>query len=642
MKSRHLPAMESLHQRRMRRLFWILALILVGIAGAALAQEAGDPPARAAYLSFKEGGVVVAPQGDNEWMDLPQNRPLTVGDRIWTDRGARAELQLGSATLHLDGESQVGVSDLDALRAQFVVQQGTLNLRVRELLQGENMEIDTPNLALRALQPGDYRIDVDPRSGQTRVTVQSGLVSLFGESGDSIQMGAAQQANFAGRFLAQVDGPPFSQDDFGLWAAERNGAEDASQATRYVPRGVVGATELDPYGTWSQEPDYGAVWYPTVTVANWAPYRYGHWDWISPWGWTWVDDEPWGFAPFHYGRWTMIGTRWAWVPGRMVARPVYSPALVAFFGGGGADLAIGSGPSVGWYPLAPGEAWWPVYHASRRYVNYANVNINLNAYPRNYQNHFWRNRPLAVTAVHEDVFRRGSAVERHWQPVSPQAIGRARFNVVPPRPDRHERGEFQRPAPRGNMQPMTSVQPPVVQPGGVQRLWGGATAAPAVREAARVQPQQRIPWERQGIQQDQQRQQWDQHLRAQRDQQRQPQWDQQQQRVQRDQQRQQWQAQQAARQQQQQAAVQRAQQEQAGRVAQERAQREAWRQQRDQQRMQAPQPAMQPRAQPPQAQPQQPQQSQQQQQQQQQGAPARGNGGGHRDGQGSPWQYQRG
>ena len=56
-------------------------------------------------------------------------------------------------------------------------------------------------------------------------------------------------------------------------------------------------------------PEYGTVWFPHVTIVGWAPYRYGHWAWISPWGWTWVDDAPWGFAPFHYGRWVFVARR---------------------------------------------------------------------------------------------------------------------------------------------------------------------------------------------------------------------------------------------------------------------------------------------------------------------------------------------
>ena len=95
---------------------------------------------------------------------------------------------------------------------------------------------------------------------------------------------------------------------------------------------MTGAEDLDRYGHWESHPEYGPIWTPPPWCPGWAPYRYGHWAWIGPWGWTWVDDAPWGFAPFHYGRWVMVGGRWCWAPGRYVARPVYAPALVAWIG----------------------------------------------------------------------------------------------------------------------------------------------------------------------------------------------------------------------------------------------------------------------------------------------------------------------
>ncbi|HYE40049.1 MAG TPA: DUF6600 domain-containing protein, partial [Ramlibacter sp.] len=443
-----------------RSLPWMAALLLLALASPAFAQEEDDPPARAAHMSAREGSVVFAPQGEEEWIDLPQNRPLTAGDRIWSDRGARAELQLGTATLHVDSESHLGVSHLDEGNAQFILQQGTVNARVRELASGENFEIDTPNLALRALQPGDYRVDVDPRSGETRVVVASGRAAVFGEGGQAMQLAAGQQGTFSGRALARVNAQRLGQDDFGAWAAARNRAEDQALAARHVPRGVVGATQLDHYGTWSQDATYGSVWYPQVTVQDWAPYRYGHWSWIAPWGWTWIDDAPWGFAPFHYGRWTMIDERWAWVPGHMAPRPVYAPALVAFFGDGGSGVTftIGSGPGVGWYPLAPGEAWWPWYRTSPRYVAHANHHIDLRAHPRHAHNHRWRQRPHAITAVGQDDFRRGRPVHRQWQRVEPDRVGRARPGVVPQRPDfRRERDA--RSQPRLQAAPPAMVQP---------------------------------------------------------------------------------------------------------------------------------------------------------------------------------------
>ena len=475
-----MSAMHSVTSRRSwRALPWLGALLVFCTAFAAFAQDDVDPPGRVAFLTHRQGSVVFAPDGEDEWVDLPANRPLTGGDRLWSDRGARAELQLGTATLHVDGESHLGVSELGDRSAQFILQQGTVNARVRDLAQGENFEIGTPNVAVRALQPGDYRVDVDPRTQQTRVSVQGGAVAVFGEAGQSVQLGAGQQATFAGRSLARVNAPAYAQDDFGLWAAERNQMEDQSVAARYVPRGVVGYSQLDPYGTWNQDPTYGAVWYPQVAVQDWAPYRYGHWEWIGPWGWTWIDDAPWGFAPFHYGRWTMIANRWAWVPGRLAARPLYAPALVVFLGGGGTQfsLAIGSDPAVGWYPLAPGEAWYPVYRSSPRYVNFANYNIDLRAYPRNYANHMWRTRPFALTAVREDDFRRGRPVYRHWQPLQPQVAGHARVGVVPLRPDAHPQRDA------GAMPRLHSAPPATVQNAFPQRFFGARDAAPSsVRE----------------------------------------------------------------------------------------------------------------------------------------------------------------
>jgi len=75
--------------------------------------------------------------------------------------------------------------------------------------------------------------------------------------------------------------------------------EEHAVARRYVSDDVIGYEDLDDYGGWRQVPEYGTVWFPHVTVVGWAPYRYGHWAMDFAVGWTWVDDAPWGFAPFH-------------------------------------------------------------------------------------------------------------------------------------------------------------------------------------------------------------------------------------------------------------------------------------------------------------------------------------------------------
>ena len=152
-------------------------------------------------------------------------------------------------------------------------------------------------------------------------------------------------------------------DDWDQWCSSRDRREDQSQSARYVSREVSGYEDLDQYGRWENQADYGDVWYPTSVSAGWAPYREGYWAWIAPWGWTWVDEAPWGFAPYHYGRWAYVSNRWGWVPGPRGVRPVYAPALVAWVGGsrGGVSFSIGAGPAVGWFPLGPREPYFPSY-----------------------------------------------------------------------------------------------------------------------------------------------------------------------------------------------------------------------------------------------------------------------------------------
>jgi hypothetical protein len=167
---------------------------------------------------------------------------------------------------------------------------------------------------------------------------------------------------------------------FDDWALARDDRYRDIQAARYVSPYMTGYEDLDQYGDWVVDTSYGAVWYPRAVPVGWAPYRYGQWRWVRPWGWTWVDHAPWGFAPFHYGRWVFVGSRWCWWPGGYIARPVWAPALVGFVGGGGAAFAIG-GPVVGWYPLAPWHRYHPHYRHGNNYVTVINHNI-INQPPR--------------------------------------------------------------------------------------------------------------------------------------------------------------------------------------------------------------------------------------------------------------------
>ena len=397
-----------------------LAPLLLATATPAVAQtvvgtqsqaEEVDPPGRVVRLDLFEGTVWRQSPGEAEWNAPSPNLPLGAGDRLSTDVGARAEMHLGSTALRVAGQTQIEISTLDDERAFITLTHGTLAVRVRALFPGQHLEVNTGNLAFSITQPGDYRVDVDPASSTTRIAVGSGGGVIYGENGQTQIVPAQQQMRFSGRNLAQAAGRSgVARDGFDQWTAARDRAEDQSQTARFVSREMTGYQQLDSHGDWKNDVTLGAVWYPRVTVSNWAPYRYGQWRWVGPWGWTWVDDAPWGFAPFHYGRWAQVGQLWAWVPGSMAPRPTYAPALVGFVGGtaGNVNVNVTVGgarqPGVAWFPLAPGEAYRPSYRASSRYVGNINSNVVIQ---RNDGNAYRFQRPETVTAISADNFQRG-------------------------------------------------------------------------------------------------------------------------------------------------------------------------------------------------------------------------------------------
>ncbi|OYY66191.1 MAG: hypothetical protein B7Y51_01960 [Burkholderiales bacterium 28-67-8] len=322
------------------------------------ASPADELPGRVGRLSVVEGAVWRFCPDENQWVSAERNRPLTTGDRLSTDASGRAEWRVGSTAVRLDSGTEIALLRLDDAHLQLQLQRGSVVVRLRDNDRASEFELVTAEGSFRIGRAGQYRFD---RQGDhSQATVWSGQAQFTGRN-QALTIDSGQRAEFfvgaGGRVQYAIVDPV--ADAFSAWSDQRD-RTDRAQSQPYVSPEMTGAEELDRYGRWQQDPEYGPLWFPQDVGPGWAPYSVGNWVWVEPWGWTWVDAAPWGFAPFHYGRWVQRGSMWGWAPGRYEHRPVYAPALVGWVGGPpphrpGVDIniSIGRGGPRNWYPLGP-------------------------------------------------------------------------------------------------------------------------------------------------------------------------------------------------------------------------------------------------------------------------------------------------
>ncbi len=353
----------------------LLALSLGLWALASLAQS--DPPGRVGRLADARGAVSWWDAETGHWAEADRNQPLTGGDRVSTAAGGSAEIRVGSTVLRLGEATELEVLRLDDERLAFQLHSGHLALRVRSREIADEIELVTAEVRFEPLGAGHFR--VDRRDDTTQASSWRGELRIADAAGFVITTGQRVELFRERRSLAlrwQI-GVPLN-DRFAEAVQREDQRDGRSVSARYVSPEMTGVEELDRSGRWEQHPEFGAVWLPLGVAADWAPYSDGRWTWVAPWGWTWVDNARWGFAPFHYGRWAYWRNAWCWVPGAYVERPVYAPALVAWAGGrpgSGARLGVRiSGPSVGWLPLAPREVYQPHHPVSPGYHERVNPN----------------------------------------------------------------------------------------------------------------------------------------------------------------------------------------------------------------------------------------------------------------------------
>jgi hypothetical protein len=447
-------------------------------AGAAPGATAPTPP----RLSYTDGDVSFWRPGGDDWAPAQVNTPLASGDQLYTGNRGNLEIQVDARGFVRGwGDSQVGIENHERDFLQLKIASGHVSLDLRALDPGRTIELDTPAAAFTIERPGYYRVDVTP-DRTSFITRRGGTATMTTSaesgSGRSVAIATSEQVVLgAGAAAGQTFVAP-EPDVWDRWNYARTDALVDTVSARYVPEGISGIDDLDQHGTWRVVSEYGSVWVPEGVAADWAPYTTGRWIWDPHFGWSWVDVAPWGWAPYHYGRWVHVGSVWAWAPGPVVVRPVYAPALVAFFGAPGVRVAVGA-PFVSWVALGWGEPcvpwwgrpgfvgrpWWGGWGGPRvvnnvvinrtTVVNVTNVNVYRNVSVRN-----------AVVAVRPDRFGRGPVAEARIRQVDTHRLEPVR-GAVDVRPDR---ASFAAASGRGVRPPETVLARPVV-----------ATRAPVTR-----------------------------------------------------------------------------------------------------------------------------------------------------------------
>lgn len=431
-----------------------------------------DAPGRVARLSDYANEVQLANEHE-DWHPIARNYVVAAGDNLWVVDGGRAELDVGGMQIWLAGGSNVYFEQFDDVSLVARLAQGAMIVRVRRMDAGDLVRVLLPQGDVSLLAPGLYVFAADA-GGSATLAVRSGRAeALAAGGGRRVERGASVVLDGYG---VRLDGyaPPLPPG-FDAWASARDrriAQWDAGFDQRYggdISPLMIGLRDLDSYGSWSVSSDYGRVWFPSAVAVDWAPYRFGRWAWVQPWGWTWVDDAPWGFAPFHYGRWVRFGGRWGWCPGEYVQRPIYAPALVAFFGGNGWSVTVGGAPTFSWVPLGWNEPYVPWYTYSPSYWHRVN-----RPYVRNIAEDPWRPAAYvnaavvgAVTAVPSAAFVSGRPVAQAYVRNVAEAVVRnapvARIGEVVPRfaPSRGMAPGVVRPQPTAPTPPTYNGRPDV-------------------------------------------------------------------------------------------------------------------------------------------------------------------------------------
>lgn len=342
---------------------FLLTAVFFSMAVLTFANPADDDVpeinARVARVSYLKGEAQIRRTGSDEWEKISKNLPIVEGDEIATSKYTTLEIQFDTYKyLRLTDDTLLQITTLRDGGIVLSVPQGSVSMRVFEFDKDrEFIEFDAPKTTVAIQKAGFYRVDAgDENYKQVHVRVtEKGEARVYSDNaGFALRDGRSARIFTTGSYAGEWDlsDAALNMDEFDTWVLERD--EEIAERLRkadydkYYDRDFYGAEELSGNGEWSYTSEYGYVWRPYERAIsgydNWSPYRYGQWRWVPPYGWTWINDEPWGWAAYHHGRWVFYNGEWCWTPysRNRSRRSPWRPALV---------VVASIGNNICWYPL---------------------------------------------------------------------------------------------------------------------------------------------------------------------------------------------------------------------------------------------------------------------------------------------------
>ena len=306
-----------------------------------------------ARVSYKAGDAMIKGNDDADWSSASINTLVLPGDVLWSDKDGTMELEMAGGTFlrMADGSK----AEITSLPPSGLIRGWTGSFYIQRTSRSSgNIKFQTPVCTIEVVRDSQVRLDL-VRDGATTVTVRWGRAYVSTEGGGAPLAIERGTRTYVDPGYLPSDPMPFNlsaEDAFDAWSRERtrliavgNEIDPPGHAVKTVP---MGYDDLATSGEWIQvDSDY--CWRPTI-VADFVPYRSGHWSFLAGCGYVWVGDQPFSYVTSHYGRWRHHD-RYGWI---WSYRDEWSPAWVY-------SCRVGS--NFVWAPLDPWDR--PCVYGSR-------------------------------------------------------------------------------------------------------------------------------------------------------------------------------------------------------------------------------------------------------------------------------------